>query len=785
MKKSTSDSKTPPLTQTRKRAPPKSRQVDNEAKPPKKPRTKKSVDTKSVGGGSEKSVNSVSGGGRKSFGGRPSFDAKNAGSKQVPVGAPNCLTGKRFAVTGVMNGFSRDQIVDIIKEYGGDVKDVAKKTDFAVVGEDAGKTKLDKIVKYGIVQISEDQLLDMINSTLHNQSSLNQSSSNSNTTTTKDVPTTRSIGLKKLVSVKKLVEAKKSVEVKTGESRIGEQELWTEKYKPKHSTEIIENSKLVDSLREWLNSWNKKYRDISPPEQKRGAPKEQRAALLSGIPGIGKTSVAHLIARECGYDVVELNASDTRSAKTIKELIQKSTKNKSITEYFLKVGETEKKKICIVMDEVDGMSSGDRGGVAELVKIIKTTRVPIICICNDRSKQSLKTLISHSLDLKFSKPKYNVVLSRMKKICRVERLQVDEKVLENLVKKSNSDIRSILNNLQFNSVGCTSMDETILETKTSQDRNVFNLASEILSEKHTMQELNELYFEDSSLAPLFVQENYLKMQPLKANNNSERLELICKAAECISMGDTIQRKIMSEQKFELAPIHSDFSTTVPAKLVRGRYQSNKPREFGPAFPSVMGKMSTTRKNRNLFATINNSSKKKTLGTQQVLIDYIPVWRDVITKPMIESGKDGIAQSIRFLDEYGLTNEDLIALDDLSMGGNDCLGYKQLDTSTKKAFTTEFKKLHKKFTRASAGGVNAQLFEEDVEMDEASDEENEMDQFIVKQQALTKLNLQKQKFDKRRATAEKAKGKSTAIKKPTATKRIAKQKSIATKSTTKK
>jgi replication factor C subunit 1 len=36
------------------------------------------------------------------------------------------------------------------------------------------------------------------------------------------------------------------------------------------------------------------------------------------------------------------------------------------------------------MDEVDGMSAGDRGGIAAIINMIKTTKVPIICICNDR-----------------------------------------------------------------------------------------------------------------------------------------------------------------------------------------------------------------------------------------------------------------------------------------------------------------------------------------------------------------------------------------------------------------
>ena len=61
-------------------------------------------------------------------------------------------------------------------------------------------------------------------------------------------------------------------------------------------------------------------------------------------------------------------------------------------------------RIALIMDEVDGMSGGDRGGVADLIDSIKHSKIPIIAICNDRYCQKLKSLLNHVQEFKFSRP---------------------------------------------------------------------------------------------------------------------------------------------------------------------------------------------------------------------------------------------------------------------------------------------------------------------------------------------------------------------------------------------
>lgn len=191
-------------------------------------------------------------------------------------------------------------------------------------------------------------------------------------------------------------------------------ELWVDKYAPESSDEIIGNMATVAKLGEWLKDWEKvviqgekKHIQFRPGMNKENMPNPNaRACLISGAPGIGKSTAAKLVAKENGYEPLETNASDNRSKKIIDQLLSEAVGTESITS-FVK-GDSGKlkfeNKTVIIMDEVDGVSgNSDRGGIAELIKIIKTTRVPIICICNDRQSTKVRSLANHCYDLKFIK----------------------------------------------------------------------------------------------------------------------------------------------------------------------------------------------------------------------------------------------------------------------------------------------------------------------------------------------------------------------------------------------
>ena len=150
-----------------------------------------------------------------------------------------------------------------------------------------------------------------------------------------------------------------------------------------------------------LKKMQKKEKPLNDPNA--------RSLLIHGPPGVGKTTTVRILAKELNYDVLELNASDQRNKAQIESMLndlsQLSLSIKSAINHSNKtVDLTEAsavKKTLIVMDEVDGVGGGDRGGLSALLLVVKKTKVPIVLIANDRGDRRIQTLAFHSYEVKF------------------------------------------------------------------------------------------------------------------------------------------------------------------------------------------------------------------------------------------------------------------------------------------------------------------------------------------------------------------------------------------------
>ncbi len=123
--------------------------------------------------------------------------------------------------------------------------------------------------------------------------------------------------------------------------------MWTDLYKPTRLQDLVGNDGLVNSLFSWLKDWdNVHVRGIKKEVPKFGnfnkgafstGNANSKSVLVSGPPGIGKTSAVRIVCKHLGYEVLEMNASDCRSKTAITSSLTTLSGNKSI-DYWTKSG---------------------------------------------------------------------------------------------------------------------------------------------------------------------------------------------------------------------------------------------------------------------------------------------------------------------------------------------------------------------------------------------------------------------------------------------------------------
>jgi len=229
---------------------------------------------------------------------------------------------------------------------------------------------------------------------------------------------------------------------------------FAEKYRPAVLKELIGQDQAVQEVQKFLKEFPKK-----------------KGIILHGPSGTGKTTLVHAIAKEHNLDIFELNSSDLRNRLKLEEILKPA----SLQQSLFKIGK------ILLMDEVDGVTGTDIGGVAELIRILEKSAHPIIMTGND------------IWDSKFSDLRPKCKLVEMKP------LFIDDivKVLEGIVKKeghkenihylkqiaikSQGDIRAALNDLQtYVLTDQTNVD--FLEERSKKD-SIFNILKKLFQER--------------------------------------------------------------------------------------------------------------------------------------------------------------------------------------------------------------------------------------------------------------------------------------------------------------
>ncbi|XP_028355442.1 chromosome transmission fidelity protein 18 homolog isoform X1 [Physeter macrocephalus] len=235
--------------------------------------------------------------------------------------------------------------------------------------------------------------------------------------------------------------------------------------KPRPSVEPARGGKEATASSKWKSHGQVLEEMLEAELDPSGRPR-QKVALLCGPPGLGKTTLAHVIARHAGYSVVEMNASDDRSPEAFRTRIEAATQMESV------LG-TGGRPNCLVIDEIDGaptaainvlLSVLDRQGPQEAEPggpAVPTGRGrrrraegailmrPIICICNDQFAPSLRQLKQQALLLHFPPTLPSRLTQRLQEISLRRGMRADPGALAALCEKTDNDIRACINVLQF------------------------------------------------------------------------------------------------------------------------------------------------------------------------------------------------------------------------------------------------------------------------------------------------------------------------------------------------
>ncbi len=375
---------------------------------------------------------------------------------------------------------------------------------------------------------------------------------------------------------------------------------WTLKYRPRDSGEIVNQSHAIPKIKEFILKY--------PKTQK-------KALLLHGPPGVGKTSSVYAIANELNYEVVEMNASDVRSARKVWQILGPAIRNKP----FFKKGR------IILIDEIDGMAGRyDAGGIGAIVNVINESRWPVILIANDPWDPSLRKVREVAEMVEFKKLTTLEIFKALKRIAAREGLDIDDLVLKALAERAKGDLRSAINDLQTlarKSGKITMKDLNILGYR-EREATIFQALGQMFKASSIVSA--SMAFANVDMDPeeivAWIEENI--------PNEYEDLEEIYEAYRWLSKADIFYRRIYKRQSWSLLKYYTTLSYGGVAISKKKRY-----RKFTRyKMPIYFRKLAQTKQFRETLRNLSRELAKRVhTSTRRVIDVYINILRYLAMK----------------------------------------------------------------------------------------------------------------------------------------------------------
>jgi transposase-like protein len=413
-----------------------------------------------------------------------------------------------------------------------------------------------------------------------------------------------------------------------------------------------------------------------------------KGIYVYGEPGTGKTAFVMNLLKKLNYDVVKYDAGDVRNKGIIETITKHNMSDKNIMSMFHK----KIQKIAIVMDEIDGMNNGDKGGINTLIKLIRpkktkkqkkeeVTMNPIICIGNYHIDKKIKELMKVCFVVELKKP----ALMQMNNLITALMPKLDENISKNIIDYVQCDLRKLnhLHGIYKNDTNIfkneiNNIFEGIFELKTYND-DTKKITQKLINQNYSINEhlviMNET---DRTIVGLLWHENIIDV--LDKTDKSISVPFYVKLLNNICFADYIDRITFQKQIWQFNEMSSLIKTFKNNKLYHETFKTNA--NYNPSevrFTKVLTKYSTEY-NNSLF--IQNLCQVLGMDKKDIFSFFLDLrnkYEDSEITSLLENyeiSKLDINRIYRYLEKYTKEDaadfpDDAIIEDDSLSIQNDC------------------------------------------------------------------------------------------------------------------
>ena len=409
----------------------------------------------------------------------------------------------------------------------------------------------------------------------------------------------------------------------------------------------------------------------------------KRGLYIYGDPGSGKTTFIVNILKEINYDVIKYDAGDVRN----KSIIDTITKHNMADRNIMSMFEKKVKRIAIIMDEIDGMNNGDKGGINSLIKIIRpkktkkqkleeTTLNPIICIGNYHIDKKIKELmkVCHVIELK-SPTKQQIELI-VEKIIPVFNRLTDEEMKNNIINYIQGDLRKMntIYELSKNNENILTNNsiKNIFLTKSFND-DTRKITNKLINNNYPIEEhLTIMNETDRTIVGLLWHENIIDV--LGKLEKEESVPFYLEILDNMCFADYIDRITFQKQIWQFNEMSSLIKTFKNNKVYHDKFTTKKKQKYNPAevrFTKVLTKYSTEY-NNSIF--IQNLCQELSMDKNDMFAFFLDLknkYNDNEILALFENydiSKLDINRIYRYLEKYTKENtneiEDAISEDEI-------------------------------------------------------------------------------------------------------------------------